>query len=184
MEASGEVSVVKTLILVISGLILAVTLSVAQPESPAQDSDPGTHDFQGALDIRIHSAGDDLTPPAELLLSNHHGEKTGRDPREDQVYSQIPNSSYESESLSDTVSERPGPQTRILYVRGPLKEEYTLRVIGTKAGIYHLEIRGYDRDLTPSNVRFVDVKISKDGEHRYLIQHKREKGAKIVAIRK
>ena len=170
--------------LVISVLTLAVILSVAQPESRRQDLDLPTPNFQGALDIRIHSAGNDLTPPAELLLSNSQGDKIGLDPRRDDVYTQIPNSYYESESLSDTVSATAGPQTRILHLRGPLKDEYTLWVIGTKDGFYHLEIRGYDRDLNPSDVRFVDEKILRNAEHRYLIRYEGEEGTKIVAIRK
>jgi hypothetical protein len=168
----------------ILALILAAILSVVQPGSSERDSDLRTHEYQGALDVRIHPAGKNLTPPAELLLSNSRGEKIGRDPRTDQLYSQIPNSYYESESLSDTVTDTPGPETRILYIRGPLTEEHTLWVIGTKAGTYHLEIRGYDLDLNPSDVRFLDVKILENQEHRYLIRYKGGRGANITAIRK
>jgi hypothetical protein len=85
--------------------------------------------------------------------------------------------------LSESVSETPGPQSRILHVRGPLKDDYTLWVIGTTAGTYHLEVRGYDRDLNPSDVRFVNVKILQNGEHKYLIRYEGEKGSKILAIR-
>ena len=169
---------------VISALILAATVSAVQSERLTADFVPEAQEAnKGALDIRIHPVGEKLTPPAELSLANPQGAKTGRDPRTNQIFSEIPDSSYESESIADAETSTPGPETRILHLRSPVAGEHTLWVIGMEDGAYDLEIRGYDRDLNPSDARFLNVKIGKDEEHRYLIRYTGERGVKIVAVR-
>jgi hypothetical protein len=168
---------------VISALILAATVSAVQSERLTADSVPGEQEAKGALDIRIHPAGEELTPPAELSLANPQGAKTGRDPRTNQVFSEIPDSSYESESIADAETGTPGPEAKILHLRRPVAGEHTLWVIGMEDGAYDLEIRGYDWDLIPSDARFLNVKIGKNEEHRYLIRYTGERGVRIVAVR-
>ena len=60
--------------------------------------------------------------------------------------------------------------------------EYILWVIGTATGVYDLEIRGYDRELDPSDVRFLKVKIVENEVHKYRIRFTGTAGHKITAF--
>lgn len=138
---------------------------------------------QGALDIRIHPAGTAITPPAELLLTGPEGVKVGRDPVIGKIFTDIPNSSYESESISDAVTGSPGPTTKVLYVPNPAAGEYVLEVIATRSGNYSLDIRGYDLELMPSDVRFQTVTISEWQKHRYLVRYQPGKILQLSVVR-
>jgi hypothetical protein len=54
-----------------------------------------------------------------------------------------------------------------------------LLVIGRETGKYDLEIRGYDCQMTPSDVSFMKVKISQGIEHKYSIKYSSRKKRKI-----
>ena len=109
--------------------------------------------------------------------------KTGKDPQVDRIFADIPSSSYETERIDDDVTGAEGPETRIVYVGNAMSGEYTLRVVGTENGPYDLELRGVDRELNPSTVRFLDIDIRADSEHRYVIEYSSELGSKIEARR-
>lgn len=141
------------------------------------------HKFEGALDIRIHPVGDRLEPPAELLLIDPQGRKVGNDPRTSETCTEIPNASYERESIADDVSGAPGPETAIIYVGNPESGEYCLQVIGRESSGYDLEIRAYDCEMDPSDAIFTNVTIHKDVDHTYLIKYSSKKGSKIEATR-
>jgi hypothetical protein len=139
--------------------------------------------FQGALNIRIHPHGDELDPPAELLLVDPESRRTGRDPIVDTTFSEIPDASYGYEGIDDAVSGAPGPQTAIIDVRNPATGEYSLQVIGKEPGRYDLSIRGYDSEMEPSDAEFLDVMIHKDREHTYLIEYSNDKGSQVEVAR-
>jgi hypothetical protein len=139
--------------------------------------------FRGALSIRIHPAGDELDPPAELLLVDPEGRKVGRDPITDKTFEEIPDASYGYEGIDDAVSGAPGPQTAIIDMRNPATGQYGLQVIGKESAKYDLSVRGYDSDMDPSDAEFLDVMIQKDSEHLYLIEYSNDKGSQIEVVR-
>ena len=97
------------------------------------NQDEGYKEFKGALNIRIHGCGDSLYPPAELLLFDPKGRLTGCQPGRKTMFSQIPNSTYENESIDDADSGTPGPVTKIIDVRNPQSGEYILKIIGVES---------------------------------------------------
>lgn len=123
----------------------------------------------GALEIRIQSEEDRLNPPAELVLVNPFGAKTGYDPRTGSAYQEIPGSSYDWE----TTRGGRGPREVIIYVRNAASGLYSLRLIATRTGKYRLSIRGYDEEMSIADVRFTDAKILKDTVQHYLINFSR-----------
>ena len=139
-------------------------------DNPAKES----QEFRGALNIRIHRSGEGLHPPAEILLIDTKERKTGSDPRLKGIFSEILNSSYESESIDDAVSGAPGPVTKIIDLRNPIDEAYVLKIIGIESGRYSLEIRGYDHNLNFSDFKFIDIEISYDEEHIFTIGYSSE----------
>lgn len=138
---------------------------------------------QGQLDIRIHPVEGQQTPPADLILIDPQGRRAGRDPRVDQMFRDIPGSSYETEGIDDDVTGAPGPETLIIYVGNAMSGEYTLHVVGIADAAYDLELRGVNRELNPSTVRFLDVDIEADSDHRYVIEYSSEPGKRIEARR-
>ncbi|MBW1860279.1 MAG: hypothetical protein JRI70_09470 [Deltaproteobacteria bacterium] len=138
--------------------------------------------FEGALDIRIHPHGDQLEPPAELLLIDPEGRKVGRDPATDTTFSEIPGASYGHEGIDDAVTGAPGPQTAIIDVRNPATGKYVLQVIGKESAKYDLAIRGYDCEMDPSDAEFLNVMIHKDSEHTYSIEYSNDIGSQIEVV--
>ena len=173
----------RCLLTIIQLFALIAAMSGSQPKDRTAGAETQAQENLGALDIRIHPVEGNLVPPAELSMANPLGAKIGRDPRTGQVFSKIPNSSYEAESIADDETGAAGPETRILHLRIPLVGEYTLWVVGTESAAYDLEIRGYDRELSPSHVRFLNVELLTNAVHRYLIQFTGEPGEKTVVVR-
>jgi len=138
--------------------------------------------FGGALNIRIHPHGDQLEPPAELLLIDPEGGKVGQDPITDTTFSEIPDASYGYEGIDDAVSGAPGPQTAIIDVRNPATGKYGLQVIGKESAKYDLSIRGYDCEMDPSDAEFLNVMIHKDSEHTYSIEYSNDQGSQIEVM--
>lgn len=165
-------------------LLLSVIICCADSEADRTDGATRRADQgQGQLDIRIHPVEGQQTPPADLILIDPQGRRTGHDPRIDQMFRGIPGSSYTTEGIDDDVTGAPGPETLIIYVGGAMSGEYTLHVVGIADAAYHLELRGVDRELNPSTERFLDIDIEADSDHRYVIQYSTEPGKRIEAGR-
>jgi hypothetical protein len=137
----------------------------------------GPQEFRGALNIRIHRSGEGLHSTAEILLADPQERRTGSDPRIKNTFSEIPNSSYESESIDDAVSGAPGPVTKIIDIRNPMDGVYTLKIIGIESGRYSLEIMGYDKNMDFSDAKYIDIEIKKDGEHVFTIKYASDKSS-------
>jgi hypothetical protein len=169
----------KKLFIILFLLVLAI-FSIARGETENKGNAIKEHyEFLGALDIRIHSSEEKLHPPAELLLIDQQGRKTGHNPQTNKIYMEMPHSSYEEESISDAVSGMPGPVTYIIHIRNPISGEYRLNVIGKESSEYDLEIKGYDCQMNPSHETFLNEKILKNSEKGYTIQYSSKKGSKI-----
>lgn len=169
----------KKKVFIIHVLLLFAVFSLARGETDTQGNFITEHaEFTGALDIRIHPSEEKLYPPAELLLIDQEGRKTGTDPWTHKTYMGIPYASYEEESISDAVSGMPSPVTKIINIRNPASGEYRLKVLGKESSEYDLEIRGYDCQMNPSHEKFLNEKILKNSEQEYIIHYSNEKGSK------
>jgi hypothetical protein len=189
-DLMGMPSMIKT-------LLVALALVICLPGAASAEQRPGAmmpsiqqeshrgepFRFEGALSIRIHPAGDELEPPAELLLTDPEGRRVGRDPIEDATFSEVPDASYGYEGIDDAVSGAPGPQTAIVDMRNPMTGQYSLQVIGKGSAKYDLSIRGYDGEMDPSDAEFRDVMIQKGSEHLYFIEYSNDKGSRVEAVR-
>jgi hypothetical protein len=96
-------------------------------------------DQTGTLSINLAS-------PAELLVTDLTGRKTGIDPRSGIVYNEIPNATYSTQALADE-SEAGGPShpVKTFYSSAPGDGTYTVQIIGTGNGSYTLTAIGHDR---------------------------------------
>ncbi len=164
--------------------LLLLVICCAGREADRTDVDAERADQgRGQLDIRIHPAEGQQTPPGDLILIDPRDRRTGHDPRVDQTFRDIPFSSYEIEGIDDDVTGAPGPETLIIYVGNAMSGEYTLHVVGIADAAYDLELRGVDLELNPSTERFLDIDIEADSDHRYIIQYSTEPGKRIEARR-
>lgn len=165
----------------LTSLVLFFCLAEAQ-NNPFILAPEKSHKFKGALDIRIHPSENKLHPSGELLIVDPLGRKTGTDPRINKTYTEIPDSSYESEGIADLETGAPGPETKIIDIENPMEAEYTLYVIGTESSAYDMEIRGYDCEMSHSHIDFLDIGIFEGEEHKYTIRYSNKKGSKIEVI--
>jgi len=136
-------------------------------------------DEKGSFIIRLHSSGHSRHPPADLLIEDSEGLKTGYNPITGVYYSEIPRSSYESLSLIDLDTGERGPITKELEIMQPSAGDYNLYVIGTNTGTYSLDIMAYDPEANPSLKRFEDISISQGEIHTYSFYYPKTVGADI-----
>ena len=127
----------------------------------------------------IHFSGHGIHPPADLLIENSEGLKTGYNPITGVYYSEIPKSYYESIGLQDAETGDPGPTTKELAIGQPITGDYELYVIGTDTGTYTLEIRAYDPELNCSMREFEDISINQGEIHTYSFYYPKTVGADI-----
>ncbi len=112
--------------------------------------------FSGIGWIAIHS-------PAELVLIDSQGRKTGFDPSTGTNYAQIPGATYGGESISDDNpldTEDFSIDTKSLYWPTLSPDTYTLEVIGTQTGYYDLDLHYSDPQFNQANSSFQDLPIA------------------------
>src|SRR5215469_2364941 len=98
--------------------------------------------------IRLHS-------PAELLLTNPAGQRTGLDPIAGTGFNENPNASYDDISIDDEEDNtQAGIEEKELLLGVPPTGDYTLQVTGTDTGTYVLEFLGRDTHGNPSQTVF------------------------------
>jgi hypothetical protein len=141
--------------------------------------------FNGAMDIRIHSQEGKLTPPADLLLKDPSGRKTGLDMRQGKAYKEIPEASYEFEELPDAkpVVANSGElplKAGVIALKNPQSGEYTLEIIGKESGRYVIEITGYDKDKTPSKIRLESEMTSRGAVRELSFSYTNQPGVNSV----
>lgn len=120
-----------------------------------------------ARGIEIH-----LASPAELLLVDGQGRKTGYDPNTGEFLNEIPGSSYDRTEVVLSQEDVVGPvhYKKVLFVSRPQDDLYTLEVIGTGEGSYDLtvvttggrlasEVTNYigETELSDVDTYFIDV---------------------------
>jgi hypothetical protein len=86
------------------------------------------------LQIMAHS-------PVEIMVTDPEGRQTGLDPITGKWPENIPNSMYINQPYDDPTGESAGaPQFKQVMIGSPISGEYTVRVVGTGIGEYHLSL--------------------------------------------
>lgn len=112
--------------------------------------------FNGSVTVKIHS-------PAELLITNSAGQKTGLDPITHTSFAQIPNAVYLNDSITDPNDGSDNPaesDTKSLDLGAPPPDTFTLTVTGTDFGSYRLEFLSFDPNFKLTAARIRDVPTS------------------------
>jgi hypothetical protein len=92
-----------------------------------------------------------LASPAELVVTNPLGQRTGFDPRGEVTFDEIPDAVYYEEQIApDEEGVSPPPPIKIFDTTSPTSGSYTIQVIGTGIGTYHLDLQRYDESGEPS----------------------------------
>lgn len=103
-----------------------------------------------------------LHSPAEMLITDPSGRRTGFDPITGMTYKEIPGASYDStriDDLTDELSTLADASKEFLMVR-PIDGEYTIKVTGTGTGTYDLDLRAYNRHGRLARVRYDSVPVT------------------------
>lgn len=128
-------------------------------------------DRLSGLTIRLYS-------PAELLLTDPQGQRTGRDPMTNMDYEEIPDSAYGDCSIADAENGEPTPVVMELDIREPLDGSYTMQVTGTEAGSYSLYVRPQDRTgRSLAQAFFADIPTYPGAVHQYVFEYSSSPGA-------
>jgi hypothetical protein len=113
-----------------------------------------------------------LRSPAELLVTDPHGRRSGRDPVAGVTYAEIPGAEYGSNAIDDILNDEPDPNpSKEFGVNQPLAGEYAVEVVGTGTGTYTLSIRTHSRDGQLGFRRFVGVPTAPGVAHRYVVTY-------------
>jgi hypothetical protein len=98
-----------------------------------------------------------IASPAELLVTDPQGHRTGVDPRTGITYNEIPGAFYSVQAINSTDgSGETSHPVKELYSSAPLSGDYKIQVIGTGNGSYALEALTYNTVGNPS----YDAKVS------------------------
>jgi hypothetical protein len=124
------------------------------------------------ITIHFHS-------PGEFILTDSFGRRTGIDPRTQEVFKEIPGSSYTTIRLDDDETGEIGPETIELDVRQPSAGEYLLQVIGTGTGKYTLELHADDPAGETSVAEALNIPILAGVVHKYMIDYGKTVGTSI-----
>lgn len=119
--------------------------------------------FEGNLTVTIHS-------PAELLVTNSAGLKTGFDPITNTSFDQIPNTSYVDDSITDVTDGSDTPaeaDSKALDLGVQGSDTFTLTVTGTDFGTYSLEFVSFDPNFQPTSTGMQDIPISPGEVHTF-----------------
>jgi hypothetical protein len=87
-----------------------------------------------------------LASPAELLITDPLNRRLGKDPINNIIYNEIPDSSYTREG-SIITSETPLtelPEAKVIYIPTPIDGKYDIQAIGTESGSYTMGLLAYD----------------------------------------
>ncbi len=94
-----------------------------------------------SIHIQLSKLGGGIAP-AKFIVEDELGRRTGRDPIADTTIREIPGAHYGSEGLDDHESGGPGDLWRVFDIwDSAAKGTYTIKVIGTSADSFHLNIQ-------------------------------------------
>jgi hypothetical protein len=124
---------------------------------------PHTFTLQHSVVITLYS-------PAELLLTNSAGQRTGINPLTNSAFSEIPNAVYSNESIEDPNDDSGDPANtddKVLDIRAPADGTYTLTVTGTESGAYDLDFRAFDSNSQQTITSVTAVPVSPGSQQIY-----------------
>ncbi len=87
-----------------------------------------------------------LYSPAELIVTDPQGRRTGLDPRSGISYNEIPSSSYGQNFLASDVAPFSVMESKSLYIDSPQDGPYTIDIIGTGNGTVGIGIAPVDNN--------------------------------------
>jgi hypothetical protein len=106
---------------------------------------------------------------AEAVITDPAARRLGFDPATGAVFNEVPDASYDSSGLGtldgDSIVDE--PLWKEIYFNAPVDGEYTVMVIGTRAGTYALHVGGYDVRHRSSWFTPKDVPIAPRERHEY-----------------
>jgi hypothetical protein len=85
-----------------------------------------------------------LQSPAELLITDSRGRRTGFNPITQTTYNEIPHSLYYTERLDNAETGELGMPIKSLHIGQPEDGFYRLQVIGHESGTFNLSIGAFD----------------------------------------
>ena len=110
-----------------------------------------------------------LASPAELIITDPAGRRTGFDPRTSTEYNENPEAIYFSEQLiADDESGNQTDPIKWFDTAAPINGDYSIQVIGTGSGPYHLYIQKYDANGNAIS-KELESQINTGLEHTYSI---------------
>jgi hypothetical protein len=112
-----------------------------------------------------------LASPAELVITDPVGNRTGINPITNTVYDENPNASYFEDFISpDEDDVIPDPSIKYYYASFPLDGVYQVQVIGTDEGSYHLYFLSYDQEGEP-NTEFLEGQTNSGQIDTYILEY-------------
>lgn len=139
-------------------------------------------------EVQVNAAGIIvmLHSPAELLLADPQGHRTGLNPTTGQAFTEIPNSHYGTNDTDTHIDDDPGgiPDTDVkeLEVGTPTAGTYKLTLTGTGTGTYNLLIDTRDTNGDGTGVEFDNVPIAPGIIHNYEINYSPTLGSKSEIV--
>jgi hypothetical protein len=122
-----------------------------------------TFSFPGNVTLTLHS-------PAELLLTDASGLRTGIDPVGNASYAEIPGATYNDDSFDDPNDDTGAPASvdaKVLELTPGAAGTYSLTVTGTGIGTYDLELTALDPTFQKTYTTLEDVPISTGAQQVY-----------------
>ena len=145
--------------------------ATVRSQRPNTTPDARTGSCDTSLEIALSPADNTPNPPAELLLSDAHGNTTGTNPATGKIVEDIPRSSYDEGAADDDENGPEGPTIRTLTVCNAAAGTYQLKVFGTAAGKYDLAISAASGDWEPSIVVKPGLDAAKDATREFSIKY-------------
>jgi hypothetical protein len=122
-----------------------------------------TFTFPGNVTLTLHS-------PAELLLTDPSGLRTGIDPTTGATFAEIPGAAYSDDSFDDPDDDTGEParvDAKVLDFEGGAPGTYSLTVTGTGSGSYDLEITSLDPSFQKSHTAVEEMPVSPGSKQTY-----------------
>jgi hypothetical protein len=112
-----------------------------------------------------------LASPAELIITDPAGRKTGFDPRTSTEYNENPDAAYFTDQLiADDESGNQTDPIKWFDTAAPINGDYSIQVIGTGSGPYHVYIQMYYADGSPASQVF-ESQIDTGVKHTYSLHY-------------
>jgi hypothetical protein len=143
--------------------------------------------------LRITFASEHTDPVVDLVVTDPHGRKIGKDAQSGKTFIEIARASYDFEGLDDDETGEPAPKTGVLEICNPAAGVYAIEAGANATGLYVVEIGGSSREWTnnrgisqSSDFRILleSAPIVKGTFHRFELKYSPEPGTKVVIQRK